>query len=84
MNTWYIGVCVRESGHAAVRKPTTSLDECLADMRAYCAKHAGNVLATTYMTHKGDEDEYGLLNAFGHPKSRDLMQDKAFIKEITR
>jgi len=80
--TYYVGVAVRRSGHAAVTKPYTDLQEMLAELKAYTAKHYADMAFTTYITRTSDK-EITLAEVFGHPRSRDLMQDKHFKKEIT-
>ena len=79
---FYIGIAIRKSGHAAVTKPYSDEEEMLTELKAYTKKHFNNVLATTFITRESDEP-ITLQDVFGKPKSRDLMQDKKFIKEIT-
>ena len=81
--TWYSGVCVRKSGHAAITKPSTSLDEIIDEMKKYVTLHIHEIAFTTYITRNTDK-QLTLADVFGHPRSRDLMQNKAFLKEITR
>lgn len=78
----YIGVCVRKSGHAAVTKPYPCLDDCLNDMKRYVETHFDDMLATTYMVREAPSESFSLLDAFGHPASRDLMKDKKFLKSL--
>ena len=58
-------------------------EELLAEMKPYVVKHFDDVAFTTYMTREAAEP-FGLEAIVGHPKSRDLMQDKKFLKEITK
>lgn len=79
---YYIGVAIRKSGHAAVTKPYPSEEEMLAELKQYAKKHFTELTATTYITRESEEP-ITLQDVFGKPRSRDLMQDKRFIKEIT-
>ena len=75
----YIGVAYQKGGHAAVTKPLDSEEECIGALKRFIQAHPGEVVRTTYMVRE-DED---LTSVFGKPKSRDLMQDKKFLREIT-
>ena len=48
-------------------------------LRKAIIKHPGEIVATTYMAR----EQGSLEEIFGHPRSRDLMQDKKFLKELT-
>ena len=77
---YYIGVCIRKSGHAAVTKPYADLNECLDDMAAYCRKYWDDVQATTYMTRESDS-EITLQDVFGKPASRDMKRNRKLLEE---
>lgn len=77
---YYIGVCIRKSGHAVVTTPYPSLDECLESMKKYVSRHFDEVDSTTYMVREGEN--LTLKDVFGSPKSRDLKQDKKWIKSL--
>lgn len=79
---YYIGVAVRKSGHATVTIPTTSEQECIEMLKAVVTKRFDKIAFTTYITRTSDEP-ITLADVFGNPRSRDLMQDKKFLKEIT-
>ena len=80
--TNYIGICVRKSGHAAVTKPSTDLNEVTREMKEYVLKHWGDIAFTTFITRSADKP-ITLAEVFGHPRSRDLMQSRKFISEVT-
>ena len=79
--TWYYGVVYFTNGEASVSAPFDSLDKCIQAMKEGIMTHPHLVKATTYMTRKSEE----LLptrELLGHPKSRDLMQDRKFRLEL--
>lgn len=80
---YYIGIAIRKSGHATVTKPYSDIETMMADLKACVEKRFDKIAATTYITRESDK-ELTLSDVFGKPKSRDLMQDKKFIKEITK
>ena len=75
----YFAVMYLNGGHAAVSKGYKSEDEVREAMGKFISLHPNEVVATTFMVRE-DAD---LMSIFGHPKSRDLMQDKKFLKSIT-
>lgn len=75
----YYGVVYLKNGDMCVSRACESEDECVSAMKRAVAKHFDEVKATTYMVREATDDG-GFV--FGHPKSRDLMQDRKFIKEI--
>ena len=77
---YYIGVCVLHCGHAVVTKPYAELEECIGKLKDYIASHKKDVASTTYMVREGEN--LTLPDVFGHPKSRDLIQDRRFMQSI--
>ena len=75
----YYGVIYLKSGESCT-KGFDSEEKCIKHMKEAVAKNIHNVRATTYMVREVKGDEQFI---FGHPKSRDLMQDKKFLKEIS-
>ncbi len=80
---WFFGVQYRHNGAAAIVGPFESESEVRDAMKEGIRRHPGKTLATTYMVRES-EDRPTMFDLFGHPRSRDLMQDKAFLKEITQ
>lgn len=79
MEKKFIAVAIRKSGHAAVSKPYATLEEAMAELKPYVIKHFNEVAMTTYMIRECET----LADIFGKPKSRDLMQDRKFLKEVS-
>ncbi len=75
----YFGVVYLCNGDACVCSACSSEEEVIEELKKAVRKHPGKIQATTYMAR----EEEDLMKIFGHPKSRDLMQDKKFLKEIT-
>lgn len=82
--TYYIGIAVRKSGHGAVTKPCKNMTEVLTELKKYSEKHFTDMAFTTYITRTSDKEDYTLADVFGHPKSRDMIQDKNFLRSITK
>lgn len=80
---YYIGIAIQKSGHAAVTKPYSDFDLMMEELKGYVATHFDKVKLTTYITRASDK-ELTLADVFGDSKTRDLMRDKKFIKEITQ
>lgn len=76
----YFAVMYLNGGNAVVSKGYDSEDEVREAMGKFIANHPGEVAATTFMVRENPD----LMSIFGHPKSRDLMQDKKFLKELTK
>ena len=80
---YYVGIAIRKSGHAAMTKPVTSEQECMEMLKSYVEKHYHDVASTTYITRTSTK-EITLADVFGSARSRDLMQDKKFLRQITK
>ena len=79
--TWYYGVVYFDNGEASVSAPFESEEKCIKAMKEGIMKNPHKVVATTYMTRKSEEI-LPTRKLFGTPRSRDLMQDKKFLKEL--
>jgi len=75
----YYGVIYLKTGEMCV-KGFDSEEVCINAMKQVVAKDYDKIEATTYMIR--DAETVGKF-LFGHPRSRDLMQDKKFLKELT-
>lgn len=78
--TYYYGVVYFHNGEASVSRPYEDYETMMKDMKEGVAKHADKVKATSYITRK---EKLSTMDILGHPRSRDIMQDKAFLKSIT-
>lgn len=81
IKTWYYGVVYFDNGEASVSAPFESAEKCIAAMKEGIAKKPHRVVATTYMTRKS-ATRIPTKQLFGTPRSRDLMQDKKFLREL--
>ena len=59
--------------------PFDSYDKMMKALKEGVLRHPEKIKATSYITRK---ERLSLEEIFGHPKSRDIMQDKKFLKEI--
>lgn len=75
----YYGVIYLKTGEMCV-KGFDSEEACINAMKQVVAKDYDKIEATTYMIR--DAETVGKF-LFGHPRSRDLIQDKKFLKELT-
>lgn len=75
----YYAVMYLNGGNAVVSHGYESEDEVREAMGKFITNHPGEVKATTYMVRENED----LMSIFGHPRSRDLMQDKRFLQSIT-
>ena len=75
----YYGVAYLKNGDACICSACDSEGEVREELKKAIIKHPGAIVATTYMAR----EQQSLREIFGNPKSRDLMQDKKFLKEIT-
>ena len=75
----YYGVIYLKNGDACVSRACDSEEQCVEAMKKAVAREPHNIKATTYMVRETEETTF----IFGHPRSRDLMQNKKFLKEIT-
>ena len=78
--TWYYGVVYLTNGEACVSAPFDSKEKCIEEMKKGILKHPDKVKATTFMTRKS-ETIIPLQKLFGCPSSRNMMEDKKFLKE---
>ena len=78
--TYYYGVVYFKNGEASVSRPYEDFETMMSDMKKGVMKHADKVEATSYITRK---EKLSVKDILGHPRSRDIMQDKKFVKEIT-
>lgn len=76
----YYGVAYLANGDACVCSACESEEEVMNELRKVVMNHPTEIIATTYMAREEDS----LMKIFGHPKSRDVIQDKKFMKEVTR
>ena len=74
----FFGVIYLKNGDACVSRPCDTEEQCVNAMKRAIAREREKIKATTYMVRETEDDEF----IFGHPKSRDLMQNKRFLKEI--
>lgn len=79
--TYFYGVVYFDNGEASISKPYDDYETMMSDMKKGVLKHADRVKATSYITRK---EKLSVMDILGHPRSRDLMQDKKFLKEITQ
>ena len=77
--TYYYGVVYFHNGEASVSMPFDSLEECIEATKKGVAKHPEKIKATSYITRK---EKLSTMDILGHPKSRDLMQDKKFVASL--
>lgn len=77
----YYGVIYLKNGDACVSRPCESEEQCVEAMKKAVAREFDKIEATTYMAREVEGDGKFV---FGHPRSRDLIQNKKFIKEITQ
>ncbi len=80
--SWYFGVQYRANGAAAVIGPFPSEEDVREALKEGIRRCPGKTVATTFMVRQS-ETKPTMADLFGHPRSRDLMQDKQFLKEIT-
>lgn len=82
LKTWYYGVVFFDNYEASVSAPFDSKEKCIEEMKKGIRKNPHRVVSTTYITRKSAKP-MSLKKIFGSPKSRDLMLDKEFKKELT-
>lgn len=75
---YYYGVVFLKSGDAAVTRPLETEEEVRKALSSFVSKRPHEVKGTTYMIRENEN----LESVFGHPKSRDLMQDKKFLETL--
>ena len=77
----YFGVVYLENGDACIWSSCESEEEVRNAMKKAIAKNPTKIKATTFMVRESDK-KLTLFDLFGHPKSRDLMQDKKFLSTL--
>ena len=80
--TYYYGIAYFHNGEASISMPFDSYDEMMDAMKKAVAKHPEKIKATSYITRNGDGGKLTTMDILGHPKSRDLMQDKKFLASL--
>lgn len=76
---YYYGVVYFRNGEASISRPFNSLEECIDATKRGVMTHAHLVKATSYITR---QEKLDVMQILGCPKSRDLMRDKKFVKEL--
>ena len=79
---YYYGIAYFHNGEANISMPFDSYDEMMDAMKKAVAKHPEKIKATSYITRNGDGGKLTTMDILGHPKSRDLMQDKKFLASL--
>ena len=78
----YFGVIYLKNGDACVSRACDSEEQCVDAMKRAVAREYDKIKATTYMMRDVDEGSDAEVFMFGHPRTRDLMQDRKFLKEL--
>ena len=78
--TYYYPIVYFKHEEVSIGGPYESFDKMMEHLKKGVLKHPEMVRSTSYITRK---EKLSLEEIFGHPKSRDIMQDKKFLKEIT-
>lgn len=76
----YYAVLYRKDGHISVSKPLDTEDEVIAILKEAIANHPDKYHATTYMIREFEGEAPAFL--FGHPRSRDIFQNKKIMKSL--
>lgn len=82
LKTWYYGVVYFTNGEASVSGAFESEQKCIEETAKGVKTHPHLIVGTTYITRKSVKP-LPVTKLFGTPKSRDLMQNKKFLKELT-
>ena len=87
MKKYYYGVIYLKNGSCCICSACESEEEVLEEMRKAVSREIAShnpPIRTTYMTRNAEDGEAAptLMDILGKPNSRDLMQDKKFLKEI--
>lgn len=79
----YFAVMYLNGGNAVISKAYDSEDEVREKMGKFIENHPDEVKATTFITRETEKEEpLSIMEVLGHPRSRDLMQDKKFLKSL--
>ena len=81
--TYYFAVAYFSNGEASVSGAFDDEKKMMDALKEATSKNLDKVVATTYMTRKCDHVPT-VKELFGHPRSRDIMQDKKFLASITK
>lgn len=73
----YYAVVYLKNGDSCVSRPCDTEEQAIDALKKVIAREPHNIKATTYMVRE-DAGEF----IFGHPKSRDLIQDRKFMKSL--
>ena len=78
----YFGVIYLKNGRTDLSEPKDTPEEAMEVMRDLIKRTNAleKVLATTVIEREMDNFKDGFI--FGHPKSRDLLQDKKFVQSL--
>lgn len=76
----YFPVIYLKNGDACIGSPCDTEDECRKELARAVVVHFDKVKATTYLYR----ESASVQEIFGTPRSRDLMQDKKFLKELRK
>jgi len=76
----YFPVVYLRNGDACIGSPLDTENDCRKALADAVTKNPEKISATTYMVRE-DEDVMSIL---GHPKSRDLIMDRAFMKGVKK
>ena len=77
--TYYYGVAYFRNGEANISMPFESYEEMMEEMKKAVARHPEKIKATSYITRS---EKLTTMEILGHPKSRDLMQNKKFVASL--
>lgn len=72
----YYGVVFLITGDACVSRPCDTEEECINALKNVCRRVGDTIIATTYLKR----DSQDLFDLFGHPRSRDLIEGKKYLK----
>jgi len=73
----YYGIIYEKNGKTSMTEGFDTPEEAIELMKLAIAKHFDEVAATTYIVRENPPKRL-----FGNPKSRDLMQDKKFLRSL--
>ena len=76
----YFPVIYLKNGDACVGSPCDTEEECRKALAKAVVKYLDKVQGTTYLYR----ENASVQEIFGTPKSRDLVQNQKFLKEITK
>ena len=78
--TYYYAIVYFTHMEMSAAGPYESYDAMMDALKKGVAKHPEKIKSTSYITRN---KKLSLEELFGHPKSRDIMQDKKFLKSIS-